>query len=833
MVRRISVALILTVSVAFLMFARAGFGTSSVSVAQEKQGKKTKAATANMESQKGKVRTVERLSRGANRKSKGSYSALSDGERFALAACVENAITIPTTVNGTIESGDCVLEDNTLYDIYKFSGTAGQQISITYTSSAFDAYLFLVDFDGQTAIILGEDDDGGGGPSGTNSRIPSGTGVASLPYTGDYFILANTFAVGEMGSYQLEIATSAGNCPTSPPAIAIGTTNGTLATSDCRFVDDTHYDAYTFNGTAGQQISILQTAGFDSVLYLLANNREILGANDDGGGGANSRIPATSGFVTLPYTGTYFVVANALAPANPNTAPPTGAYQLTIADGGTCPTNPITIGQTISNGALAATDCKLPDESFVDIYTLSGTAGQQIAIEMTSTAFDTFLYLAGTDTQLLQFNDDNPPGTNSRIPVGSGFFTLPTTGTYRIFANSFDPGVTGAYNLSVTQSVVSATNVQFSSAGYGATEGAHFVTLTVTRTGDTAGASTVGYGTADGTATERKDYTAAVGRVRFAAGETSKNLNVLIVDDRFADNGETFTVTLSNPSGATLGAQSSASVTISDGGEANATSPLRDGNVDVPFFVRLHYADFLGRVPDQAGLDFWVGVANGCGDPDLLVCRINVSAAFFLAIENQEAGYLVHRTHKVAFGNLPGKPVPLRLRDYLAGQSRVAEGIIVGVPGWPEQFEANKVAFFNEFVDRGDFDARYALLTNAEYVDALNANAGNVLTPGERSTLIDQLNASQRTRAQVLRAVAENPTFANGPEKNRAFVLAQYFGYLRRNPDDIGFDGNPDPAFNGFNFWLTRLNANNGNFIQAEMVKAFILSIEYIERAGQ
>ncbi|PYS98607.1 MAG: hypothetical protein DMF65_10195 [Acidobacteria bacterium] len=61
----------------------------------------------------------------------------------------------------------------------------------------------------------------------------------------------------------------------------------------------------------------------------------------------------------------------------------------------------------------------------------------------------------------------------------------------------------------------------------------------------------------------------------------------------------------------------------------------------------------------------------------------------------------------------------------------------------------------------------------------------------------------------------------------------QYFGYLRRNPDDVGFDGKPDPTFSGFNFWLSKLDQFNGNFVQAEMVKAFITSIEYRQRFGQ
>jgi hypothetical protein len=75
--------------------------------------------------------------------------------------------------------------------------------------------------------------------------------------------------------------------------------------------------------------------------------------------------------------------------------------------------------------------------------------------------------------------------------------------------------------------------------------------------------------------------------------------------------------------------------------------------------------------------------------------------------------------------------------------------------------------------------------------------------------------------------------FAQGAEKNRAFVLAQYFGYLRRNPDGVDFRGEPDPNFLGYNFWLTKLEQFGGDFIRAEMVKAFLFSIEYRQRFGQ
>ena len=82
--------------------------------------------------------------------------------------------------------------------------------------------------------------------------------------------------------------------------------------------------------------------------------------------------------------------------------------------------------------------------------------------------------------------------------------------------------------------------------------------------------------------------------------------------------------------------------------------------------------------------------------------------------------------------------------------------------------------------------------------------------------------------ARALRRVAENSTLAQ-QEFNRAFVLMQYFGYLTRNPDDA-----PEATldFQGYNFWLTKLNFFNGNFANAEMVKAFVTSGEYRQRFG-
>jgi hypothetical protein len=116
-------------------------------------------------------------------------------------------------------------------------------------------------------------------------------------------------------------------------------------------------------------------------------------------------------------------------------------------------------------------------------------------------------------------------------------------------------------------------------------------------------------------------------------------------------------------------------------------------------------------------------------------------------------------------------------------------------------------------------------------VDRLNRNAGNMLSPAELTTVVNffggAANSSNTTaRAQALRQVAEHTGLYNA-EYNRAFVLAEYFGYLRRNPNDA-----PDSDYTGYDFWLTKLNQFNGNYINAEMVKAFLSSIEYRKRFG-
>jgi hypothetical protein len=517
---------------------------------------------------------------------------------------------------------------------------------------------------------------------------------------------------------------------------------------------------------------------------------------------------------------------------------------------------PIAIGQTLA-GSLTTSDCTAAQPNrltaFEDIYTFVARAGQRVRVEMStsgSPGIDTYLYLFNPDGTLLDENDDIVLGqnTNSRIPVVAGqFITLPQTGIYTIAATTFDNNTTGSYTLKLSDNA-SANTVSLSSAAYTVsegtggnglgTDGTGFRIVTVTRTGDTTGTATIDYATSDGSATRLKDYEQALGTLVFAPGETSKTFTVFVPDDAFSEGAETVTLTLSNPVGTTLGATSTATLTINSNDATSGPSPVRAQSFNTNFFVRQQYLDFLNREPDTSGFGFWTGDFNQCAptdEPCKEVRRVNVSAAFFLSIEFQQTGYLVYRTYKAAYGdstspNVPGTVPVIRLNEFLPDAQRIGLGVIVNQGPWEAQLEANKQAYALEFVLRQRFLTAFPLsMTSAQYVDKLVQNAGITLTTGERDALIAQLNSTANVaaaRAAVLRAVAENAQLQQN-EFRRAFVLMQYYGYLRRDPDT-----GPNTDFTGWKFWLDKLNEFNGNFQNAEMVKAFLSADEYIDRFG-
>jgi hypothetical protein len=253
--------------------------------------------------------------------------------------------------------------------------------------------------------------------------------------------------------------------------------------------------------------------------------------------------------------------------------------------------------------------------------------------------------------------------------------------------------------------------------------------------------------------------------------------------------------------------------------EATFTGSPTSGFVnplDTPeYFVRQHYLDFLGREPDEAGFNFWSDQILSCGTDQSCIDRrtVNVSAAYFLSIEFSETGGLVDGLYRASYNRRP------LYAEFMPDTATVANGVIVGSQNWQSTLAANKDAFVNAWTQRADFQAAYGGLSNAAFVDTLISHAGGF--NGDRDALVNGLNANALTRAAALRQIAENDGFKSA-KRNSTFVMMEYFGYLRRDPDEAGF-----------NFWLNKLNEHDGNFENADMVKSFIVSGEYRGRFAQ
>jgi hypothetical protein len=325
-------------------------------------------------------------------------------------------------------------------------------------------------------------------------------------------------------------------------------------------------------------------------------------------------------------------------------------------------------------------------------------------------------------------------------------------------------------------------------------------------------------------ATSRCDFNSVFGRLSWAAGDgADKTFTVMTNQDNYVEGPESLTLTLSNPTGnAAFSGSSTSILTIID----DLAEPPGNAIDDSGNFVDQLYRDFLNRPSDSQGRAFWIDNIEKCNDPtrrpaNLTVAqctqlyRIHTAGAFFLSIEFQVTGGTAYLTNKVSFGGLP------TFVRFEHDAQQVGQGYVFGAPGAESVLEANKVAYFNDYVTRPEFVATYAGISNQQFVDTLIQNTGVSFTLNERNQLVNGLNNGTETRATVLRKIVEKPAF-RAAEFNSMFVLMEYFGFLKRNPDQAGF-----------NFWLNKLNQFNGDYIAAEMVKAFIESNEYRQRFGQ
>jgi hypothetical protein len=275
---------------------------------------------------------------------------------------------------------------------------------------------------------------------------------------------------------------------------------------------------------------------------------------------------------------------------------------------------------------------------------------------------------------------------------------------------------------------------------------------------------------------------------------------------------------------------------------------------DADFYTAQHYIDFLRRFPDAPGWAHWTGEITECsnlskrrpGETELQCVdrkRTNTSAAFFLSPEFQNTGGFVIRVYWGTLGKLenaqcPGVPQNLpascrpRYSDYIADMAEVNKGIVVNDALSPDVINANKRTFVEKFITRPDFQAAYGNLSATQFVDKLAQTTGVPLSSSDRAALITEAGNPANRASVVFKIVDGTRTTTGGTlvfettygeqfhkkEFDTTFVFMEYLGYLRRNPDQ-----------DGFNHWLGKLRFF-GNWVDAEMVRSFIVSPEYRNR---
>jgi predicted extracellular nuclease len=318
------------------------------------------------------------------------------------------------------------------------------------------------------------------------------------------------------------------------------------------------------------------------------------------------------------------------------------------------------------------------------------------------------------------------------------------------------------------------------------------------RVTDTTGAPIAGSVVQLSGSQSRKTITDAAGNYRFDNVETNGFYTVTPVRANYAFNP-------ASRSFSQAGTRTEAAFTASAIGDNQ--NPIDT----TEFFVRQEYLDLLGREPDELGFNYWSDQINQCASDQGCMSqrRRDVAAAFFIAQEFQLTGSFIHGLYKGSLGRSPA------FTEYTTDRQQVVGGA---------NLEVEKQSFAESFVQRAEFTRKYENAASADtFVDALIQNVQQtsaVDLSGQRAALIDKYNAGaslKQSRSLVVRELTESSTFRN-VEYNAAFVLSEYFAYLRRDPEP-----------GGYAFWLNVLDHGDpGNY--RGMVCGFINSAEYQRR---
>ena len=345
------------------------------------------------------------------------------------------------TLQGTLDSRDPRLGDDSHYDLFSYSGRAGETVVFTMRSADFDAYLAVGTLARTDITVEQSDDDSAGGTDAEVTVVIGASGAIT--------VRANSLSANQTGRYTLQAEAVGRPAGSSKPTPAAGTiiragetARGTLASSDPTLGDDSHYDLYTYQGTAGDEVVVtLRSSAFDAFLSagtVSGTTLSVESTDDDSGGGTDAQVAMTTG-----YSGQFVIRVNSYG------AGETGAYTLQAqrtSGGAVAALAPIQAGRDV-RGSLAASDPVLADDSHYDLYAFAGRPNEQIEVTMTAAGFDAYLGGGATPDDAIRgadVDDDGGGGTNAQLRVQAG-----PDGRYIVRANSLLAGITGAYTLAV------------------------------------------------------------------------------------------------------------------------------------------------------------------------------------------------------------------------------------------------------------------------------------------------------------------------------------------------------------------------------------------------
>ena len=391
---------------------------------------------------------------------------------------VKGVIQVGQTVRGQLTAGDPLLRtDSSYYQRWVLPLEAGRTVTVDLASDDFDSYLLVTRGRGQKLV---ENDDGGGG---CNARV-------AYTATDDHPVRLVVNSAGKLQTGRFTLRVADGAQPVEPKGtcrfrtlrqqaearavtaagarqIRVGETlPGQITTSDSLYPDTTYYQFWQFAPRARQQVTIdLASDEFDPVLILRGLDTTVV--NNNGGPGCDARVS-----LTFPETGPYTILVNTTSDPPRQTGrftlslteghkdqvsdecrpprppppprPPKPPRPAAAADGQA--THTIAVGESIEGVLTGADHFRPRDSTYSQSWTMAGTAGQVVTVDLESPAFDPYLFVAGPGIGTSLQDDDSGGNCNARLTLA-----FPQTGDYVIVVNSATKHGTGPFTLSVTK----------------------------------------------------------------------------------------------------------------------------------------------------------------------------------------------------------------------------------------------------------------------------------------------------------------------------------------------------------------------------------------------